>query len=96
MCVEGGDVISTIGNGKKKQVKGDLEWPTIGTGIASLLNFNYSSECLFSDCVIFIFILLITNVVQHLFVCLLAICQRRKGLPTFSYRPAGVLKVFCV
>ena len=38
----------------------------MGVDFVNPLNINYSSEC-FSGCMIFVLILLITNVVQHLF-----------------------------
>ena len=46
-----------------------MELPTLGVDVVSPLNFNHSSEC-FSGCMIFVLILLITNVVQHLFLFL--------------------------
>lgn len=46
-----------------------MELPTVGVGVVNPSNFNYSSEC-FSGCMIFVLILLITNVVQHLFLLL--------------------------
>ena len=46
-----------------------MELPTVGVDVVNPLNFNYSSEC-FSGCMTFVLILLLTNVVQHVFLLL--------------------------